>query len=287
MIERTVWMYWQQGEEHAPALVQLCVASWRLRNPEWRVVVLDEHSMVEAANVRAVTSLDRADLTVQKISDLARVCLLREHGGVWADATVFCRTPLDEWLPECAASDFFAFANPGVDRLMASWFLAAERDHVLLRELHRAYTRLWRNDVYWNQNTRAAAWLLRTLEPVLSRNTARTRLWLTWPVRKLLGIHPYYQFHYTFNAIVARDARCRGAWAAVPQRSADLPHRMLTYADRADAIDAATADIASGASPVYKLNWRLDTTTPYWAAVLHALRATLAESDEVNARTAS
>jgi mannosyltransferase OCH1-like enzyme len=46
------------------------------------------------------------------VAALARLCLLRTHGGVWVDATVFCRRPLDEWLPEHAASGFFAFANP-------------------------------------------------------------------------------------------------------------------------------------------------------------------------------
>lgn len=275
MLERTVWSYWQQSEERAPEIVRLCFESWRRLNPGWRLHVLDECSLAEAVDLTELRAADRADITVQKVSDIARLCLLRAHGGVWTDATVFCRVPLAEWLPEHAASGFFAFANPGVDRLMSSWFIAAERDNLLLGEMHRAFTALWREDVYWNQNTRAGALILRKLDPILGKNMSRTRFWLSRPVRKLLGVHPYYQLHYTFNRLVRNDARCRAAWAAVRPFSADLPHRLQVFEQRGDGIDVAAADIAAGMSPVYKLNWRVDAATPYWSAVLDHLRATL------------
>lgn len=280
MLERTIWSYWQQGVHRAPPIVQLCLESWRRRNPSWRTVILDEHSLAGAADLTAAVGvLDRPDITVQKISDIARLCLLRAHGGVWADATVFCRVPLDEWLPEHAASGFFAFANPGVDRLMSSWFIAAERGNLLLGELHRAFTTLWREDVYWNQNTRAGRFVRRRLEPILSKDMASTRFWLSWPLRRLLGVHPYYQLHYTFNRLVRNDAQCREAWTVVKPFSADLPHRLQMYDQRGDGIDVAVAEIAARTSPVYKLNWRVDAATPYWTAVLDRLRATLAAPD--------
>ena len=276
MFERTVWMYWQQGEDRAPGIVQLCFESWRRRNPGWRVVVLDEHSLRDTADLTpALGRLDRPDLTVQKVSEIARLSLLREHGGVWADATVFCRAPLDEWLGEHVANGFFAFANPGPDRLLSSWFLAAVHDNLLLVELHRADVELWKENVYWNQNTRAGAFILRGLTSMLSRDVQRSRFWLSWPVRRLLGVHPYYQLNYVFNRLILSDQRCRDAWAAVKPFSADLPHRLQIFDQCGTGIDAAAADIAAGASPVYKLNWRVDPLSPYWAAVLEHLRATL------------
>ncbi len=276
MFARTIWSYWQQGEIRAPPIVRLCFESWRRCNPAWRLVVLDEQSLEDVVDLTPIVrNADRPDLTVQKISDIVRLCLLRKEGGVWADATVFCRVPLDEWLPEYGASGFFAFANPGPDRMMSSWFLAAARDHVLLAELHRAYAALWRDEVYWNQNTRAGAFVLRQLEPILSKDVSRSRLWLSWPVRKLLGVHPYYQFHYAFNRLVLNDARCRAAWSAIKPFSAGPPHRLQIYDQRGDGIGVAAADIAACESPVYKLNWRLDDASPYWTAVLEHLRATL------------
>ena len=275
MLERTIWSYWQQGEERAPGLVQLCLESWRRLNPGWRIVVLDERSLSDFAGIAGVVNLDRSDITVQKVSDLARLCLLREHGGVWTDATVFCRVPLNEWLPEYAATGFFAFANPGVDRLLSSWFLAAARDNLLLDGFHRAFTRLWHDDVYWNQNTRAGRFLLRKLDPMLSKNVPRTRFWLSWPVRKLLGIYPYYQIHYVFNRLVRNDARCRAEWAAVKPFSADLPHRLQTYDQCGAGVDVSLADIAARTTPVYKLDWRLDAANPYWSAVFDRLSSTL------------
>ena len=65
-------------------------------------------------------------------ADLARLDLLARHGGVWADATCFCVRPLDDWLLPCLPSGFFAFDRPGPDRLLSTWFLAAQPGNALV-----------------------------------------------------------------------------------------------------------------------------------------------------------
>ena len=39
--------------------------------------------------------VNRSDISIVKFSDLLRLRLLSCHGGVWADATLFCVQPLD------------------------------------------------------------------------------------------------------------------------------------------------------------------------------------------------
>jgi hypothetical protein len=39
----------------------------------------------------------------QAKSDIIRLHLLAQHGGVWADATVLCLQPLDHWLYDMLA----------------------------------------------------------------------------------------------------------------------------------------------------------------------------------------
>jgi mannosyltransferase OCH1-like enzyme len=98
-LNRTIWIYWHQGEANAPELVKRCIASWRTRNPGWQVNVVDALSVAQYCEVGKAVNLGRADIPVQMIADLVRLHLLNRHGGVWADATLYCATPLDDCPP--------------------------------------------------------------------------------------------------------------------------------------------------------------------------------------------
>ena len=136
---RTIGIRRTQGFAAAPALVQACLKSWRRFNPGWRVVALDRHSLPEYYDIAEVIDPARRDLDVIKISNLTRLCLLRRHGGQWADATVFCLRPLDDWLDAAYDGGFFAFRNPAKDRMPATWLIASEPDNPLLVALHAAF----------------------------------------------------------------------------------------------------------------------------------------------------
>ena len=120
-LPRTIWMYWQQGESSCPPLVKNCVDSWRYLNPEWEVKVLDKTTARSLVDLQDYEFRD--DIGIQMYSDIIRIKLLSEFGGVWADASLFCSQPLDDWLPNYLADDFFAFASHRNDRLMTNWFL--------------------------------------------------------------------------------------------------------------------------------------------------------------------
>lgn len=121
-LPRIIWTYWGQGLAEAPELIRFCVYSWQRHNPGWTIHVLDqanEHRFVDMTDVPP-------DLSFTKRSDILRLRLLQAHGGVWVDATVYCHRPLEHWLPMMMTAGFFMFHRAGPDRLIASWFIAAE-----------------------------------------------------------------------------------------------------------------------------------------------------------------
>lgn len=64
-------------------------------------------------------------------------------GGVWADATLWCARPLDDWLePSCRTAGFFGYDRPAADRPIATWFLAAAADSRIASLWHAAVLRL-------------------------------------------------------------------------------------------------------------------------------------------------
>ena len=133
-------------------------------------------------------------LPPEALSDCVRVALLARYGGVWVDSTCYCLRPLDEWLYERLPNGFFAFARPGGERLLSSWFLAAAaNNHIIER---------WRELAlkYWNHRS----------------------------VRD-----DYFWFHHLFAAGYGEGSQFRAIWDAVPAISADGPHHYLPYENQA------------------------------------------------------
>jgi hypothetical protein len=114
MATKILWIYWQQGWEHAPDLVKQCAESWRVNNPDYEIHWWDQSSVTDYISLPKKISRPRKNLTIQKISDLTRLDLLSKFGGVGTDASVFCVRPLSQWLGEHYGS-FFCIPKSGKD----------------------------------------------------------------------------------------------------------------------------------------------------------------------------
>jgi hypothetical protein len=268
---RTIWTLWHQGFDQAPPLVHACLDSWRRLNPEWRIVALDDRSLADWIDLREVVDPTRRDLTLQKTSVIARLCLLRRYGGVWADPTVFCLRPLEQWLPGRYPAGMVAFRNPGPDRLMSNWFIAADKDSALLAALHEAFIGFINSRVFSNQNNLFGRVTLRALQPVLGSNISRTRHWLSPWLQDWVQAYPYFILHYTFNNLILTNPDLRRLWEQVPPLDAVPPHELQVLASRRGGLAAALEGIDRGDWPLQKLDWRVDLDSPYWSAVMRRL----------------
>ena len=150
---KKIWIYWHQGWEKAPSLVKQCKGSWARLNPDYELHALDQNSLFDHIEFPTGIDIQRKDLTVQHISELGRLALLSKYGGVWTDTTVMCTRPLSAWLEEYYGSQFFAFRNPGKNRLMDTWFIAAESENIILRRLYKNFSDFYVNNYFSNQGT--------------------------------------------------------------------------------------------------------------------------------------
>lgn len=252
---KTIWFLWFQGLQNAPYTVRKCHESWRIRNPDWQVVCLDETSLGGFASLD-YRAENIARLSAQQRADLLRLDLLAHHGGVWADSTCFCTRPLDDWLPAVMDPGFFAFTRPGPDRMISSWFLAARPDNVLVNRLFDRMLDYWQGTTF-HQDSRQVS---RKVLTRLLGHSARTRSWwFSAPLRNWLAVSPYYALHYGFEKLIREDPECTEIWRQIPKISADGPHRLY----RAGLLGAATAqlraEIDRGEIPVYKTTWRVNS----------------------------
>ncbi len=255
-LPRIVWMYWEQGLDNAPEIVRQCHASWRRLNPGWEIRLLDQDSVPDYVDLPGIVGGNYGDIPIQHRSDMLRLHLLAKFGGVWADATCLCHRPLDAWIHEYMRSGFFVFRDPGRGRLISNWFIASMPENHLAVSFCKAHTDYWRSNSFPGQNTRFRKRLVRLVRILLGKRIERQDFWLSFPVRRLLRVYPYFIFHYHFAYHVRRDRRSREIFEGMPYYAAApaqaLRKRMLR--DRADSI--VLPDDAGIDAPVSKLTWK-------------------------------
>ena len=267
-VPKTIWILWFQGIDKAPYVVRKCYESWVKRNPGWRVIFLDERLL---ANVGSVdyTAGKVGGLSRQHASDMLRLDLLAHHGGVWVDATCFCVRPLDEWLFSKMESGFFAFDRPGWDRVMSSWFLAAEPGNRLISQMFTFMRSYWDSSPVRRDDRDQ---VVRILTRLLQVSPQTRSWWFSYLLRERMGATPYFALHYGFEKLIREDPECGQIWSRTPKISAYGPHRLFAVGLLSRATDSVRAEIDRREVPIYKTTWRLkDSAVPRGTVLAYLL----------------
>ncbi len=217
-IKKNIWIYWSQGFESAPDIVDKCVQSWSKLNPDYTIYLLDSNNIEEYLDLSKVISSDKvrkASFAAQ--SDMIRVHLLSKYGGIWVDSTLMCMQPIDQWLtPDLS---FFAFSNPGPDRLISSWFLSAQQSSYIIQQ--------WK--------------------------VASQQYWSSWQWRR-----KYYWFHYLFGDLYKSDDRFRHEWDTTQKIEANGAHILTPFREKffEEATQKRIGTLHDAAHPVLKLTYK-------------------------------
>jgi hypothetical protein len=274
-IPKIIWFMWLQGFDSAPMLVKKCFVSWGTHNPNWEIVFLDEGNIGTYLDFQALPIRSK-NISKQAISDLVRINLLAQYGGVWADATCFCHVSLDTWLNEYTKSGFFAFYRPWRDRLLGSWFLASTKHCRLISKWRDESNEYWRNNNFSRNRNPLLNWVLTR---ILSRSTTTTRFWFSFVVRRILKAYPYHWFHYLFERVIQKDTQCMRIWAETKKYSADIPHKVFSYGLLQPLSKEIKQHIDNKQSPVYKLSWRYNVDEYKEGCTLHYLLESVLRKD--------
>ena len=256
LIPRKIWMLWFQGLSEAPFLVRKCIDSWVKENPSWEVVILDESTFREYVALDLPENV-LANLSLNHKSNLVRLNLLSNYGGVWADATTFCMKPLDAWIDDCTGSGFFAFYKPSRDRIMSNWFLISEKGCPIITKLRERLTSFYLENEF-NNNTKFGVSIIKILTFFLNRNERTAKYWLSPVVTKLLKVYPYAVFHYLFERLVSTDFECQEIWDETKKVPAKDLHKIKRRGLKTPVDEAIKKEIDAKYFPLYKLDWDYD-----------------------------
>jgi hypothetical protein len=90
-----IWVCWWQGIEQAPELVKRCVASIQKNAGNHIVTIITEENYKEYIHLPEWVEKKKEQGIISRthLSDILRLSLLAEHGGMWLDATFFLAKP--------------------------------------------------------------------------------------------------------------------------------------------------------------------------------------------------
>ncbi len=297
-------MLWLQGWENTPELVTRCLRSWEYHNPGWTIRALDADTLPACVDLSDFSAAPAKDFTPQALSDIVRIELLATYGGVWVDAALFCRRPLDAWLFGYLDSGFFGF---GWHQAPLCGFLAAAPGNPAVD--------IWRRETraYWIGCPPRLRDSLRKRSPIgwvveVSNDLARHvgdgmvplhRAFAFWPLlvlgrwirrhplvyvsplfRNVIKSAPYGWLFFLFKYRYAKHPEVRRVWNATPRWPPTEITEPRLFGRLCDPLSEDMRRAIDDAHlPLYFLDWRSDLAKAGPGTFLDHLFSTVPEGE--------
>lgn len=269
-LPKIIWIYWHQGFIAAPKLVRMCVLSWKIRNPDFRIEVLDKHSIKKFLKIPSNINLQRGDLSIQIYSDYLRLALLNKYGGIWVDAYCYCLYPVSNWLKRRIGQGIFMFKNCYAGRIIASWFIAATPKNYIIRKWFLRFQKYLECNSFRKIDSNTNKSIQLFLERLFNSDERKTTYWFSFVVRKVFKLYPYFALHYLFNLLYLSDKRFRERWNKVEKVDSGL--FAMTFQPVKGVIFKEFINLnKKGKIPLFKLAHQLDFNNPIYSQYIQLI----------------
>ncbi len=98
LFKNCIWTAWLQGEDNAPEVIRLTLASIRKHANGHRVIVLTNETIEQYIDVPKLIKrkYETGILRYAHYADVLRMIVLAKYGGIWLDATMLLTGPIHE-----------------------------------------------------------------------------------------------------------------------------------------------------------------------------------------------
>lgn len=146
----SVWICWLQGIENAPQLVKDCIDSVKYYVKDRKIILITSDNFSQYANIPEyiIEKWKKSIISNTHFSDILRLALLIQHGGLWLDSTVYLTGPLPEYITD---SDFFVYRDGEFEHdliNMGSWLIFAKPNNIMLNETYHLLLEYWQTHAY-------------------------------------------------------------------------------------------------------------------------------------------
>ena len=144
--EKVIWTCWLQGEENAPKIVQVAIQSMRKWCGDYRVIVITDENLHQYVQLPDYIEAKRKAniIPLAHYSDLVRLSLLKQYGGVWLDSTIYVTNYLPHYMLDCPV---FCFKTaPVAHEIMGNSLLASDKGNPLISAMLTYLLDYWRKE---------------------------------------------------------------------------------------------------------------------------------------------
>lgn len=143
-----IWCCWCQGEDNMPEVVKSCYNSIKKYSCNHPVTLITDENLSEyislPQNVQEKRSAGLISLT--HYSDIARMFLLKNYGGIWLDATILLTQSIDSIVD--TSKNFWTFRHASTNHnvsagLWTSYFIASGKGNVIPEYIYYSLIKWW------------------------------------------------------------------------------------------------------------------------------------------------
>jgi hypothetical protein len=184
MLEKNIFLLWLQGWDKASWLNKQVAESWEINNPGWIVHYVDFNNLISYVDDIDYIYDEQKNITPQAKSDIIRLALLNKFGGIWADATLLCMQPLDDWVHD-AVEEAGMWMYHGHGALLgrelgpASWFIVSKPNNYVISKWKEACDSFWVHKQHGNSYN--YFWLDHLFRNLLDNDELFKTTWLKAP----------------------------------------------------------------------------------------------------------
>lgn len=144
---KILWSCWLQGIENAPELVQRCHYEREKRYTQFEHILITQNNFTNYISLNPIILEKWRDGIIPNtaFSNLIRLQVLEEYGGIWLDGTVLCAT--DEFPLYMIENPLFFFSSwtwITVDiRPLSTWFISSCIGHPFIHMTKLCLEKYW------------------------------------------------------------------------------------------------------------------------------------------------
>lgn len=180
-LEKRIWILWLQGWNNISKLQEYVLDSWRYNNDDFKIEFISLDNIRDYVNDIDYIFDPNKNISNQAKSDIIRLSLLKNHGGIWVDITLLCMQPLNHWIFDMLKNTgFWMYHGNGGGMNCdgpASWFIISTKDNYIINK--------WKEkcDEYWNKNnyTDNYFWMDGLFKDLFYSDNKFKELWLNVP----------------------------------------------------------------------------------------------------------
>lgn len=147
---KIIWIFWWQGVDHAPLIVQRCIRSIINNSNRYKVIILNKENIYKYAQIPfyIYKRLRNNEMSITHFSDVLRFNLLRLYGGLWVDSTIYCTSKINNIGPIYTSGGYNNKYNFFISAKWTEFLIGGCKNNPIFIFMDEFFKKYWKHNYY-------------------------------------------------------------------------------------------------------------------------------------------